>query len=482
MMQGAFARRVFAGAAAIAYLLLYWSTWVDMERVWRGSATYNHCYLIIPIVLYLFYRSKQQPELNQGKSDRWLIIPCLTLVLMQWVWLFGFAADLALLMHAAAVITLQAMLWLVLGNKNSYHHRFAIFYLTFLIPFGEELSPFLQNITADHTVVLLQAANIPVFREGLFLSTPVGMFEVAEACSGLRFLIAALAISVLFAYLHYNTIWKQIIFVAGMAVLSIIANGVRAFMLVYIGEKSGMKFGFGADHFVYGWLFFGLVLMAGFWVGARFADPVQPMQRSLPKHFALQANMWLQSCALMALLLTWGFSTTLHVKEVTAVHTQSTVTRQNSDWGIRFSDAISISHWQSDSAAEYFTALYANKQQNGELISWQNALFDKQRWQIEKRLALAPFTVLQLKSLKGDYRTVLYWYQVGDYTTRGGLKTKLLQAIAYLKDDQSTSCIIAVSVAGAATEGNIDALATAVKDIHTCNDMQHLMPTGARHD
>ncbi|HSG52245.1 MAG TPA: exosortase A, partial [Rheinheimera sp.] len=290
MIQAFSTRVIVSAAAAVVYVLLYWPTWVDMERVWNSSVTYNHCYLIIPIVLYLFYRSKQPPELRHSPSERWLILPTAALLFMQLVWLFGFAADLALLMHAAAVVTLQALIWLLLGNVNCYRHRFAIFYLTFLIPFGEELSPILQNITADHTVMLLKAVNIPVFREGLFLATPVGMFEVAEACSGLRFLIAALAISVLFAYLHYNAIWKQIVFVVVMAFLSILANGVRAFMLVYIGEKSGMKYGFGADHFVYGWLFFGVVLMAGFWIGARFADPIQPMQRNVAKHFALKPN------------------------------------------------------------------------------------------------------------------------------------------------------------------------------------------------
>ena len=473
-------RIMLAVFSATVYLLLYWSTWTDMERVWSSSATYNHCYLIIPIALYLFYRSKQPPQLSETPSARWLIVPAMTVVLMQALWLLGFAADLALLMHAAAVITLQALLWLLLGNSNSYRHRFAIFYLIFLIPFGEELSPFLQNITADHTVMLLQAVNIPVFREGLFLATPVGMLEVAEACSGLRFLIAALAISVLFAYLHYNSMWKQLVFVIVMAFLSVLANGVRAFMLVYIGEKSGMKYGFGADHFVYGWLFFGLVLMAGFWVGARFADPFQPMQRSASKYFSLQpANMYLYSTVL-ALILTLGFHHTLHVAAIPQQQVQ--ISDETADWGIRFVDALIIRQRQDTNGISYYFAQYANKQQRGELINWQNNLFDKQLWQVQTRIETPQHTILQLKNLSGGYRTVMYWYQVGDYRAAGGLKTKLLQAIAYLTDDHSMSCIIAVSTTGAATEQNIDQLNLAVGAMTPCNNTVVPANAGVLHD
>lgn len=446
----------------LAYVVLYSSTWLDMERVWRSSATYNHCYLILPICLYFFYRAKT-PLITPSMPGSWLWLPALGLILLQLIWLFGYAADIALLMHVAAVMSLQALLWLVLGSTNSRLHWFAIAYLIFLVPFGEELSPFLQNITADLTVVMLQTVSIPVYREGLYLATPVGLFEVAEACSGLRFLIASLAISALFAYLHYNKIWKQISFVVFMALLSVLANGVRAFMLVYIGEKTDMRFGFGADHYLYGWIFFGLVLMAGFWLGAKFSDPAQKLERRSKQHFSLQTKpaMLVLATAIVAITLSYRLSLNVITESATVKNLAMPLTSEpveKSNWGINFVDSLAQSHTQDTAGTEYFAARYGNKQQNGELINWQNNLFDKQRWQIQKRITGTDSAILQLRSLTNEQRTVLYWYQIDEQRVVPELEVKVRQALSYLADDQSTAYIFAVSVNGKASEQNLAVL------------------------
>lgn len=453
---------VLVAVICVAYIMLYGTTWLDMERVWRSSATYNHCYLILPICLYFFYRAKT-PGVMPLPRGHLLWLPALGLLLLQLIWLFGYAADIALLMHIAAVVSLQALLWLALGNANSRLHWFAIAYLIFLVPFGEELSPFLQNITADLTVVMLQVVNIPVYREGLYLATPVGLFEVAEACSGLRFLIASLAISALFAYLHYNKIWKQISFIIFMALLSVLANGVRAFMLVYIGEKTDMRFGFGADHYLYGWLFFGLVLMAGFWLGARFADPTQQLERRSKQHFNLQTKpaMLILATAIIALTLSYRVSLKM-IEEPAAANTLAVPFAsepvEKSSWGISFIDSLALSHTQDTAGTEYFVARYGNKQQNGELINWQNNLFDKQRWQVQQRITGADSAILQLRSLTNEQRTLLYWYQIDEHRVVPELEVKVRQALSYLADDQSSAYIFAVSVNGKASEQNLAVL------------------------
>lgn len=443
---------------SLAYIMLYGSTWLDMERVWRSSATYNHCYIILPISLYFFYRAKT--PLFQPAAGYWLLLPTIALILLQLVWLFGYAADIALLMHIASVMSLQALIWLALGSTNSRLHWFAIAYLIFLVPFGDELSPLLQNITADLTVMMLQAVSIPVYREGLYLATPVGLFEVAEACSGLRFLIASLAISALFAYLHYNKIWKQVSFVIFMALLSILANGVRAFMLVYIGEKTDMRFGFGADHYLYGWLFFGLVLIAGFWLGARFSDPSMQLDRRTRQHFSLDTKPTMLATATAIIMMTLSYRLSLNVMPEPVVVNNlampfASQPVENSNWGIQFIDSMAQGYAQDEAGVEYFAARYANKQQNGELINWQNNLFDKQRWQVQQRINYKDSAILQLKNLTNEQRTVLYWYQIEEQRVVPEIEVKLRQALSYLADDQSGAYIFAVSVDGEASDQNL---------------------------
>ncbi|GGW62604.1 exosortase A [Alishewanella tabrizica] len=453
----------------VAYFWLYGSTWLDMQRVWNSSATYNHCYLIIPISLYFLFRSKQHPPCKPV-SQQWIWLAVLVIAISQLVWLFSFAADIALLMHLAAVVTLQMLIWLLLGNDNSRNHLFAIGYLLFLVPFGDEFSPMLQNITADLTVIMLNWANIPVYREGLFLATPVGLFEVAEACSGLRFLISSLAISALFSYLHFNKLYKQIGFVLFMAVLSILANGVRAFMLVYIGETTNMRYGFGADHYVYGWVFFGLVLIAGFWLGARFADIHIPLCKNIQRSLLLKSNLSVLISTAAVIVTILSFRLSLDIVHPPVIAKELKISQLGnsvvvSNWGISFENSMAQSYFEDENGIEYFVAFYHNKQQLGELISWNNNLFDKSTWQVQQQISVDNTTVLQLNSLKNEQRTVMYWYQVGMHKTDSLFKTKLLQVFYFLKDERSGAYIFAVSTNGPANEYIIDKLKLAATSL-----------------
>jgi EpsI family protein len=55
--------------------------------------------------------------------------------------------------------------------------------------------------------------------------------------------------------------------------MPIVANWLRAYIIVMLGHLSGNRIAVGVDHILYGWVFFGLVIFAMFMVGARFAEP-----------------------------------------------------------------------------------------------------------------------------------------------------------------------------------------------------------------
>ena len=57
------------------------------------------------------------------------------------------------------------------------------------------------------------------------------------------------------------------LFVALSVIVPIVANGLRAYMIVMIAHLSDMKLALGVDHLIYGWVFFGLVMLLLFWVG-----------------------------------------------------------------------------------------------------------------------------------------------------------------------------------------------------------------------
>ena len=86
---------------------------------------------------------------------------------------------------------------------------------------------------------------------------------MVEACSGLRYLIASLMIGVLYAAISYRSAWRRAAFIAASILVPLLANWLRAYMIVMLGHLSNNTIAVGVDHLIYGWLFFGIVMGRG---------------------------------------------------------------------------------------------------------------------------------------------------------------------------------------------------------------------------
>lgn len=436
---------------------------LSMEGIWRRSDTFAHGYFILPISAWLVWRDKAN-LLEQRTQPSWLPIPFLLGSLF--VGLFAYSVDINVLGQLSAVVSLIALIWLVVGNKIAWQYKFPLAFLLFSVPMGENLIPWLQDVTAWFTVNLLNLNGIPVFRDGLYLQTPTGLFEVAVACSGIRYLIASIAVGTLFAYLTYTNTKKQIIFVLFSIVMPIVANGIRAYGIVAIAHYSDMKYATGFDHLIYGWLFFGFVIMLMFWIGGKFADPMdedKPVKADSAGN-AIEINNGSIIFITVALILS---GTSLLKQSIPTIEQPLTVesglelTKYNgsklvekSTWGITFKDGIERSHLIDANDVEYFTAKYANKQSKGELISWGNVTHNSDRWTIvgsqliEKNGLQAE--VVHLRNITGLARSYIFYYRVGQFTSVSKNKTKVLQAWNSLSRQSDYSEIYAVSIEGTA--------------------------------
>jgi EpsI family protein len=115
-----------------------------------------------------------------------------------------------------------------------------------------------------------------VFREGLMFVIPTGQWSVVEACSGVRYLIASFMVGTLYAYLMYTSTLRRLVFMGVSLLMPLVANWVRAYMIVMLGHLSNNQLATGVDHLIYGWLFFGLVIFLLFAVGVRWSEPSPP--------------------------------------------------------------------------------------------------------------------------------------------------------------------------------------------------------------
>jgi exosortase A len=243
--------------------------WAEMAEQWWGSSTYNHVLLVPPIIAWLVYlRAK---ELAKLAPEGWW--PGLLLVAAAlFLWLLGDMSGLNLARELGAVMALQGAVIVLLGPRVAAALAFPLLYALFLVPFGDELIPLLQTITAKLTVAFTHWSGVPATIDGVFIDTPAGLFEVAEACSGVKFLIAMVALGVLVAQVCFRTWQRRLAFLAFAVVLPIVANGVRAWGTIYIAQFRGVQFAAGFDHIFYGWIFFAIVMAVLLAVAWRFFD------------------------------------------------------------------------------------------------------------------------------------------------------------------------------------------------------------------
>lgn len=257
------------GALWLALLALFAHDAAAIATIWWSSSTFGHCLFILPIIAWLVWQRRR--GLAQIAPRGWA--PGLLIVAAGAVgWLLGQAGGVGVARHLGLALMLQGAVVVVLGPAVARALLFPLAYLFALVPMGEGLEPPLQTLTAQMCMVLLHAAGIPARIHGVFITVPGGWFEVAEACSGVKFLIAMLAYGVLVANVCFVRWWRRAAFLAAAVIVPVLANGVRAFATIYVASHRGIRFAGDFDHVVYGWFFFGFVMaliMAAAW---RFFD------------------------------------------------------------------------------------------------------------------------------------------------------------------------------------------------------------------
>ncbi len=243
--------------AVSALLVLTLREWGEMLHQWWNIDTYNHILLMPPIIGWLVWIRRDDLAAEAPRSTPiGLLLIAGALVL----WTLGRVTEINLFAHAGAVAVIQAAIVAILGPRVAMLLLLPLAMACFLVPFGDEIIPPLQMITAEIAIALTVWSAVPAQIDGIYINTPVGLFIVAEACSGVKFLIAMVTLAVLVCFTQFNSWHRRALFMAAAIIVPILANGVRAWGTIFIAQSQGVEFAAGFDHIFYGWIFFAIVL------------------------------------------------------------------------------------------------------------------------------------------------------------------------------------------------------------------------------
>jgi len=253
-----------AGVALFVLLMVsaipvFWLGMTSLVRAW-ATPEYSHGWLIPLISLYLFLRElRARPAVETGAPVNRR--PGLLILL------FGMVVGvLGTLVQIPDIVTYGLIIWVggamlvCMGWARGKHHSLPVIHLVFMLPLPQfiywKMSIFLQTVSSEIGVWIVDLAGIPVFLDGNVIDLGVYKLQVAEACSGLRYLFPILSFSYLFAILYRGPVWHKAVLLLAAAPITVLMNSFRIGMIGVIVNSYGISHAEGFLHFFEGWVIF----------------------------------------------------------------------------------------------------------------------------------------------------------------------------------------------------------------------------------
>ena len=257
------------GLGLLAFAALFYPEAEAAVRVWLQSTAYNHGFLILPITFWLLWDRRARLA---GAVTRPVAAAALLAMPLVAIWLLADRLGIMEGRQLAAMSMVQVLFVCVLGWEIYRLLLGPLLYLYFLVPFGSFVTPALQHFTTWFVGVGLDVFGIPNYIDANTIQIPGGMFYIAQACAGLRFLIAAIAFACLYALMMYRSPKRRAMFIGISLFVPVIANGIRALGIVTLGYFLGSAQAAATDHVLYGWLFFSIVILLLILLGLPFRE------------------------------------------------------------------------------------------------------------------------------------------------------------------------------------------------------------------
>lgn len=453
--------------------IVHHATFVSIVNKWESDTAYSHGYLIVPIALWLVW--KRRAELVAVPRDAsWTGV--LVAATCSIGWIIARGTGVLVLEQFAVVAMIPSLVFAILGWPATRVLIFPLGFLFFAVPFGRGFVPWLMQLTADVSALALQSSGVPVWRSYMYISIPAGNFEVAKACSGLKFFTAGLALGVLYAHLTYRTLLKRTICVVAFVVVPILLNSARVYITILVSHLTEMRFGPGREHIAFGMVFFLLVTGLMFGIGRRWQDDVPsgvPSSRLAAEPQPARTTVTWLAVAAGLLVISLGppiLSSSVARSRVTlsdprllvqvaaALPGWSGPEEAGDAWRPLYSggvvEARALYRDPESNAVDVFVAVYGlGVTEGAEMISYDNVIDSADHGRLAPETKVyVPFgdkgglaVRERVVESGGERRLVWYWFVVGDRAVTNQFAAKALEAAAIVTRVAASERVVALS-------------------------------------
>ena len=238
-------------------LWLFWDGLSYMVDLWLNTPEYSHAILIPPIAIFLAWQQKDSLERIPFEGD-WRGV---AVVLMGGALLvLGQFATIYVLVQYAYLITLAGLILAFTGARAFRLLAMPLLILVLMIPLPNfllnDLSTKLQLLSSAVGVWIIRLFDISVYLEGNVIDLGGYKLQVADACSGLRYLFPLMTLGFLIAYFYKGSLWKRIVLFLSSVPITILMNSIRVGTIGVMVEHWGIGMAEGFLHEFQGWAVF----------------------------------------------------------------------------------------------------------------------------------------------------------------------------------------------------------------------------------
>lgn len=259
-----------------------------MVRVWGDLEEYSFGYMVPAITAFLIWQRKDKLERLPFEGS-WLgpaAVVAGTFLLM-----LANLSTVTVVEQYAFLLTLFGLVLALTGWTAFRVILVPLCILMFMIPLPffmiNQLSEVLQLISSELGVMVIRACDISVFLDGNVIDLGVYKLQVADACSGLRYLFPLMTLGFIAAYLFNAPLWQRVVVFLSTIPLTVGMNSLRIGIIGVTVNIWGIQMAEGFLHFFEGWIIFMacmLLLLAEMWLLLKFARP----RRTLREAFVLE--------------------------------------------------------------------------------------------------------------------------------------------------------------------------------------------------
>lgn len=231
----------------VLWIVVFYPIVPEMVREWAGHSDNNHGFLVPLIAAYLVWQKRELLAPSQIAGSGW---GAALLVAGLVVYLLSYAGGTAFTARVAMVLSLFGLLWYCLGDAWIRVLTFPLLFLLFMIPVPYSLislvSMPLQLMATRMSARVIEFCSIPVYREGNMLYFVGTQLEVAEACSGIRSIMALTMLGSIFAYMSRLHWRRRAVLVLSAVPIAMVANIIRitgtGILANYFGDQVARGF------------------------------------------------------------------------------------------------------------------------------------------------------------------------------------------------------------------------------------------------